>query len=606
MAGQIVTSMGKTFPGGVTICEDGSINIAVAIESTNCGIIFYNGNSEKIVPFDKNYRIGNLYCVAIKGIDSSKYNQYSFYDNDRMFVDSYAKLIIGNERYGKVPVSLHGAVYNDSFDWEDDERLRIPYNKSIIYQLHVRGFTKHNSSAVKNKGTFEGLVEKIPYLKELGITAIELMPSYEFLEMEKKAIEDSKLPMSFQEEEPVINYWGYKQGYYFAPKQSYSANNSAVYSFKSLVKEMHKNGIEVIMQFYFPDDITKIFIAEVLRFWVCEYHVDGFRLKGNRIPADIIATDPILADTKLIYYGFPFGEIYGNRTVSYKNLAICNDDYMYDMRKFLKSDERMLGSVLYHMKVNPKEYGIVHYFTESNGFTLCDLVSFDRKHNEDNGENNLDGNPYNASWNCGAEGSTKKKTVLELRLKQMKNAVLLNLFSQSTPLLLSGDEFANSQKGNNNAYCQDNTVSWLNWNDLEKNKEFYSFYKDVIAFRKDHSMLCMSREYTMLDEKAYGYPDLSYHSEEPWKCTYDDLTRHFAMMYCGNYSEDETEAGTFIYLAVNMHWIPHDFVLPKLPKNLKWNLVYDTDKKDSIRDRELKIQCEVTVAERSIRVLIAK
>ena len=290
----------------------------------------------------------------------------------------------------------------------------------------------------------------------------------------------------------------------------------------------------------------------------------------------------------------------------YKNLAICNDDYMFDMRKFLKSDERMLGSVLHHMKVNPKDHGIVHYFTESSGFTLNDLVSFDRKHNEDNGENNLDGNPYNASWNCGAEGPTKKKAVLELRLKQMKNAVLLHLFSQSTPLLLAGDEFANSQKGNNNAYCQDNAISWLNWNDIDKNKEFHEFYKDAIAFRKEHPMLCMSKEYTMLDEKAYGYPDLSYHSEEPWKCSYDDLTRHFAMMYCGYYSEDKKEADTFIYLAVNMHWIPHTFALPKLPKKLKWHLVYDTDSNSCRNEQILKQQEEVTINERSIRVLIAK
>ncbi len=606
MTGQIVTTKGKAYPGGITVCDDGSVNIAVAMESDDCGIVFYHGNDEVKIAFDSACRIGRMYCVSVKGMDCTKYNRYRLYDKDSMFVDSYAKYILGNDSFGKVPDTLYSVVSNVLFEWEGDDILRTPYNKSILYQLHVRGFTRHNSSNVKDKGTFEGLVAKIPYLKELGITAVELMPCYEFLELEKKFIKGSNLPVAYQEEEPVLNYWGYKQGYYFAPKSSYAAGNNPVLSFKNMVKELHKNGIEVIMQFYFPDEITKAYIAEVLRFWVCEYHVDGFRLKGNRIPADMIATDPLLADTKLIYYGFPFGEIYGNTAPAYKNLAVCNDEYMYDMRKFLKSDERMMGSVLHHMKVCPKEYGIIHYFTEGNGFTLCDLVSFDRKHNEDNGENNLDGNPYNASWNCGAEGNTKKKAVLELRLKQMKNAVLLNLFSQSTPLLLAGDEFGNSQKGNNNAYCQDNPISWLNWNDIEKNREFYTFYKDAIAFRKEHAMLCMSKEYTMLDEKAYGYPDLSYHSEEPWKCSYDDLTRHFAMMYCGNYSEDAAEADTFIYFAANMHWIPHDFALPKLPKGLKWYPVYDTAKKDGNSAKALTQQSNMTVAERSIRVLLAK
>ncbi len=606
MTEQIFIAKGRAYPGGITVMEDGSINIAVSMEKENCGIIFYNGEEELSIAFDDSFCIGDLYCVNIKGIAVDQFNQYRFFDGDKIFVDSYAKNILGNETYGKIPAVLYGQIAEDDFDWEEDKNLFIPYSCSVIYQLHVRGFTRHSSSGVKHKGTFEGLVEKIPYLKDLGITAVELMPAYEFLEMERKIIEGSKLPMSYQEEEPVLNYWGYKQGFYFAPKNSYAAGSNPVYSFKTLVKEMHKNGVEVIMQFYFPDEITKAYIAEVLRFWVCEYHVDGFRLKGNRIPADMIATDPLLKNTKIIYYGFPFGEIYGSTVPKCKNLAICNDDYMYDMRKFLKSDERLLGSVLYHMKANPKEYAIIHYFTESSGFTLCDLVSYDRKHNEDNGENNLDGNPYNASWNCGVEGPTKKKAVLELRAKQMKNAVLLHLFTQSTPLIFSGDEFGNSQKGNNNAYCQDNPVSWLNWNDIDRNKEFYTFFKDVLAFRKEHTMLHMSKEYTMLDEKAYGYPDLSYHSEEPWKCSYDDLTRHFAMMYCGNYSEDTKEVGTFIYFAANMHWIPHEFALPKLPKGIKWYSVYDTDKKKLFNADSLKQQDKVTVSERSICVLLAK
>ena len=606
MERQIVTAKGNVYPGGVTVLEDGSLNIAVSMNGTSCGIVFYDGQEELKVLFDSSLRIGKLYCVNIKGVDTSKYSKYKMVEDDRLFVDSHAKCVLGNEQYGILPKELFGVLYEDDFDWSDDVKLLTPYHKSIMYQLHVRGFTKHSSSNVKNKGTFEGLVEKIAYLKELGITAVELMPCYEFLEKEKKFIENSNIPMSFQEEEPVLNYWGYKQGYYFSPKNSYSASSDPIHSFKTMVKELHKNGIEVIMQFYFPDEVAKSYIEEILRFWVCEYHIDGFRLKGNQIPVEILTSDPIFSDTKLIYYGFPFEEIYKNSVPEYKNLAVCNDEYMYDMRKFLKSDEGMLGSVMHHMKTNPKNHGIIHYFTENCGFTLCDLVSYDRKHNEDNGENNLDGNAYNASWNCGAEGTTKKKAVLELRLKQMKNAVLLNLFSQSTPLLLSGDEFANSQKGNNNAYCQDNTISWLNWNDIDKNREFYEFYKKAIAFRKEHAMLCMSREYTMLDEKGYGYPDMSYHSEEPWKCSYDDLTRHFAMLFCGKYSEDSSEDNIFIYIAVNMHWIPNEFALPKLSKGMKWYSVYDTDVNETDEVKLLKLQTGITVADRSIRVLIAK
>lgn len=606
MAKQMITTKGTPYPSGVTVLKDGSLNISIAMENKDCGIIIYSGNKEYKASFDDDCRIGSLYCVNISGIEMKDTYEYCFYDGEKIFVDAYAKRVLGNEQYGKAAKKLRGAFYQQEFDWEADKPLCIPYSDSLIYQLHVRGFTKHSSSGVTNRGTYEGLVEKIPYLQELGITAVELMPCYEFLEMEEKAVIDERIPMAYQDTEPVLNYWGYKEGYYYAPKSAYAAGSNAVAAFKTMVKELHKAGIEVIMQFYFPNTVSQSLIIDALRFWVCEYHVDGFHLKGERIPNDMLASDSLLKGTKMIYYGFPTGELYGNKAPVYKNLAECNDGYMYDMRKFLKSDERMMGSVLHHMKVNPKEQAVVHYITESNGFTLHDLVSYDRKHNEDNGENNLDGNPYNASWNCGAEGKTKKKPVLELRLKQMKNAVLLNLFSQSTPMLLAGDEFANSQKGNNNAYCQDNLISWLNWSDIEKNKEFYSFVKDVIAFRKEHALLHKSKEYTMLDEAVCGYPDLSYHSEEPWKCSYDDLTRHFGMMYCGDYSDDKAEKGTFIYLAVNMHWIPHEFALPKLPNGVKWQLVYDTDSKECRMNKALKKQNTFTVNERSIQVLIAK
>ncbi len=608
MTNQIITSKGNPYPIGVTVLKDGSINIAVAMNSKDCGIIFYVGTPAKKmkVPFDSVCRIGGLYCVNISGISDKVNLEYMFYDGEDTFIDSYAGRIVGNEQYGKAPKRLLAAVYEDTFDWEQDKPLCIPYNDSLIYQLHVRGFTKHTSSGVDKKGTYEGLIEKISYLQELGITAVELLPCYEFLEMEDKVVLDERIPMAYQKTEPVLNYWGYKKGYYFAPKAAYAAGGDSVFSFKNLVKELHKAGIEVLMQFYFPNEISGAEIVDVLRYWVCEYHIDGFHLKGDRIPGDILASDPLLKETKLLYWGFPVNEVYGNNIPEYKNLAICREDYMYDMRRFLKSDERMLGNVLYHMKANPREQGIVHYFTEANGFTLYDLVSYDRKHNEENGENNLDGNPYNASWNCGAEGKTKKKPILDLRLKQMKNAFVLSLFSQSTPMILAGDEFANSQKGNNNAYCQDNTISWLNWNDINKNQELFSFVKDMIAFRKEHALLHRSSEYTMLDELAHGYPDLSYHSEDAWKCHYDDLTRHFGIMYCGKYSDSKDEEEIFIYLAVNMHWVPHDFALPKLPEGMKWYRIYDTDSKEIRTEIKLKSQTEFTVNERSIQVLMAK
>lgn len=607
MKNQISIVKGNPYPYGVTPMQNAGINIVIAMQSVDCGIILYHKNkkqSEKI-PFDASFSIGDLYCVRIEGIDTREY-EYCFYDGDRIFVDEYARCVSGNESYGKVPRELRGIFYHDDFDWGGDAPLETPFHESILYLLHVRGFTQHKSSGVTHKGTFEGIVEKIPYLKELGITAVELMPAYEFLEIEEIITSNERIPVEYRSTEPVLNYWGYKNAYYYAPKSAYAADcKDPIRSFKEMVKKLHEQGIEVLMQFYFPNTVSGTHVLDALRYWVCEYHIDGFHLKGENIPAELLASDPIFRRTKLLYYGFPVMEN-GSRTKAvYKNLAQCQDEYMYDMRRFLKSDERMLGKVLHHMKANPKGQAIVHYITEANGFTLADLVSYDRKHNEDNGENNMDGNPYNASWNCGAEGKTRKKPVLDLRMKQMKNAFLLSMFTQSTPLILAGDEFANSQNGNNNAYCQDNVISWLNWNDLEKQKELFSFVKELIAFRKEHALLHRSTEYTMVDDLACGYPDLSYHSEEAWKCQYDDLTRHFGMLFCGDYSEKEEEKGSFIYLAVNTHWIPHELVLPKLPVKMTWQTVFDTSRKGETEKTPVN-EKSILVKERSIQVLIAK
>ena len=608
MKRQLRVLKGNPQPYGITPNGPNSMNIAIAMENEDCGIILYDKKKKETekIAFDHIFCIGELYCVCVEGLEVQDY-EYRFYDGDRVFVDAYARSVAGNESYGKLPGELTGRFYQDDFDWGEDAAPLIPFHDSLLYLLHVRGFTKHKSSGVTHKGTFEGLIEKIPYLKELGITAVELMPSYEFLELEERIVESERIPMAYRNEEPVLNYWGYKEGYYYAPKSAYAADvKNPVRSFKTMVKALHENGIEVLMQFYFPNFISGLHIVDVLRYWVCEYHVDGFHLMGDRIPTDVLANDPMLKRTKLIYYGFPVTENGHGKKPVYKNLAECRDEYMYDIRRFLKSDERMLGKVLQHMKINPKGLARVHYLTETNGFTLADLVSYDRKHNIDNGENDLDGNPYNASWNCGAEGKTKKKPVLDLRMKQMKNAFLLNLFAQSTPLLLSGDEFANSQNGNNNAYCQDNSISWLNWTDLEKQTELFAFVKEVIRFRKEHALLHRSTEYTMVDDLACGYPDLSYHSEEPWKCPYDDLTRHFGILYCGNYSEDDREKGTFIFLAVNTHWVEHEFVLPKLPDKMKWKTVFDTAKKGNSKIDTPVNTSSIVVNERSIQVLIAE
>ena len=311
----------------------------------------------------------------------------------------------------------------------------------------------------------------------------------------------------------------------------------------------------------------------------------------------------MLGNTKLFYTDFSCDEIYDNSDIpAYKNLAVYNDDFMYAVRHFLKSDEGSLLPALGSLRKNPRQTGVINYVTNYSGFTLADLVSYDRKHNEDNGEENRDGENYNVSWNCGFEGRTRKKSVQELRGRQMKNAMLLLLTSQGTPMIVSGDEFGFSHGGNNNPYCQDNGVSWLNWRLQETNQEFFSFVKQAIAYRKKHPVLHRPDELAMMDYIACGYLDLSYHGEEAWKLKADNLSRQAGLMYCGCYAKtDRKNDDNFIYIAYNMHWEEHDFALPSLPAGLKWTRVLDTAAKENgVQDENGKT---AAVKGRSVQIL---
>ncbi len=583
------TLPGKPYPMGVSFEPDGKVNFAASLHSREeCGVLLYlrNHGTPVRLPFRTGKRIGNIYCLRVEGLEGADF-KYNFYAGDEVITDPYAGIIHGNGRWGKkVSPPLKGGVEREDYDWEEDAPLMTPLSETVLYLIHPRGFTRHASSGVPHKGTFMGIVEKIPYLKELGITAVELMPSYEFTELEKppKAEAGMEAALSHymdppEDAAPRINFWGYKRGYYFAPKMSLSATGCPGREFRDMVKALHGAGIEVVMQFYFPVEVKQAYILEVVRHWVLEYHVDGFHLMGTQVPMALLATEPILGNVKLFYQDIPCREIFdGAQPPVYKNLAAYNDGFLYAVRRFLKSDEDSLMPALESLKRCGEQAGVINYITNYCGFTLADLVSYDRKHNEENGEGGSDGETYNMSWNCGCEGKTRRKGILALRRKQMKNAILLLLTAQGTPMILGGDEFGFSRRGNNNPYCQDNEVSWLDWRLTERNADFHAFVKEAIAFRKRHPILHQEREFTMLDYMGCGYPDLSYHGEDAWRLAADRLSRHAGVMYCGRYAKkDREEDDSFLYLAYNMHWEAHEFALPALPAGMRWQEVCSTD-----------------------------
>ena len=577
---------GYPHPGGATPVNDGVLFVFES-DSDNCGIILKNKKSKTItrIPLSREYRNGNVFSVIIKDIEYDKY-LYRFYSDEKEFADPYSYTLVGNEKFGlkKDNYEIYSSIVKLD-DFNKDEKPDISFEDSIFYLLHVRGFTAHSSSKVENKGTFKGILEKLDYLKDLGITTLELMPCYEFEEFEKIAKDNSfMVDTTDYKAENKVNYWGYKEGFYFAPKASYCATNEPVKEFKDFVKTLHKNGIEVVLQFYFPDKVKQHKIYEVLKFWLLNYNVDGFHLKGNKIPFSFIANDPLFGDTKLLYDYIPENEIYEAAFVPTKrNLSSYSDAFMYQMRKVLKGDEGTLKDLVYYTKNYPEKSACVNFITNYYGFTLNDLVSYDRKHNEDNGEKNVDGCDYNFSWNCGIEGKTKKSLVMKLRKKMMKDALFLVFSSKGTPLILSGDEICNTQNGNNNPYCQDNAVSYINWNLTAEASEMLDYTKKLIALRKSDLNAVLNREFSMLDRAHIGYPDLSYHSDEAWKADLATYNRHLGIMYS---SLDKSNV-TLYYLAYNFYWKEITFSLPFLPVSAKWDVIFSTgDVKEKEEEKE--------------------
>ncbi|WP_167957372.1 alpha-amylase family glycosyl hydrolase [Anaerosporobacter faecicola] len=645
---QLRVSKGTPLPLGATKVGE-KINFSIASPCCEeCKLVLLHKKSHKkkqeiIIPED--YRVGEIYSVTLEGLPYEEYD-YVYEIDGKIVVDPYSTIIRGKEKWGNhshllSPYGIRSGLSFEEFPWMEEQTLEIPYEKLILYKLHVRGFTKHRSSGVgKAAGTYQGVIQKIPYLKELGVNSVLLMPIIEFEEilveenyvrspgnvlgrqdaeyafvniakedLYRKEMLSETYPMdNMQETEKIripyrLNYWGYsKNNYYFAPKASYASNPScAAKELKEMVQAFHKEGMEVLMEFNFTEDVTQQMILDCLHYWYFTYHIDGFSVNKNVVLTRLIIEDPILSRTKFLATAWEEQYLAGNPK-RYRNLAEYNDGFLVDARRFLKSDEEQVNAFAYRVRRNSEKYGVINYITNNNGFTLLDLVSYDVKHNQCNGEENKDGTDYNYSWNCGTEGKTSKKKIKELRSKQIRNALVMLLLSQGTPMLLMGDEMGNSQNGNNNAYCQDNATSWLNWNLRKQNEEIEAFIKKLIAIRRTYGVFGKAEEYRMMDYRSCGCPDLSFHGTKAWYPDFSYYSRIFGVMYNGAYVSEETDkAKNSFYIAYNMHWEKHEFALPRLPMGQVWKCYMHT----SIVQKEEMLETErtVMVEPRSIVIL---
>lgn len=559
---------GQPFPLGVSKIED-RVNFAVAVpEGKDAKLLLYaEAGTEPVEQISLEQSLGEVCCISLSDMNDSL-NYYNYKINDMVLLDPYVKQITGKDSWGEEKdIKKHeicGKIYAEDYDWGNDSQLKIPYEDVIAYSLHVRGFTKDKYSDVSAKGTFEGIVEKIPYLMELGINQVQCMPVYDF--------EECVNP---------VNYWGYGPANYFAPKNAYSYVGDGVKSLKDMVKALHKAGIEVVLEMPFHESTPEYLIIDCLKYYVTEYHIDGFVCNHTVAPMKVLYSDPYLKGIKIMKH---------------------QTDFKDTMRRFLKGDGGQIYSVIDWLHHLSEKEGIFNYMTSHSGFTMNDLVSYNEKHNILNQENNRDGSDENNSWNCGTEGPTQYDDIVALRKNQMRNSFLLMMLSQGTPCILAGDEWGNTQLGNNNVYCQDNELGWLNWERFPYHHDLFEFVKELIAFRKEHKVFHRGEAFTGRDLKNCGIPDVSYHGEEAWRADLSWDSRRLGVYY---HLEDDFDKND-LFVAYNMHWEEGVFALPKLPEQKKWYQLASTKEGVFKEERLLEDQQRQALESRKVAVFAGK
>lgn len=653
--------------------------------ATRCTLLLFKPQAPKPyarIPFPDSYRIGDTYSMLVYDIKPDEF-EYAFsfdgpyepakgllFNEENVLLDPYSRAVTGQRKWGEKPeggkdFEYRARVVKSSFDWGNIKQLEQPFEDLVIYETHVRGYTKDKSSGVSAPGTFAGLKDKIPYLKDLGINAVELMPIFEFDEMESARVVDGV---------QLYNYWGYNTVSFFAPNTSYAFNeehNHEGDELKSLIKALKENGIEVILDVVFnhtaegnemgpcfsfkgidnnvyymltPDahyynfsgcgnvmncnhPVVRNFIIDCLRHWAIEYRVDGFRFDlasilgrdqngapmANPPILESLAFDPVLGKMKLIAEAWDAGGLYQVGSFpSWNRWAEWNGRYRDDMRSFLKGDDGMAGNAITRITGSRDLYSqesrghkaSVNFMTCHDGFTLYDLYSYNEKHNEKNGWNNTDGDNNGHSWNCGAEGETDDPNVNGLRRRLIKNAFAALLCSRGPAMFFAGDEFCNTQFGNNNAYCQDNIISWLDWSRLEEFKEIHDFVRHMIQFRKEHPILRK-----MTKPSSCQFPEISVHNGTPFNASTDYKTKLIGIMYAGRNEEDTED--DIVFYCMNAYWEPLVMQLPVLPNGKHWHVDTNTnaeyfDGEDFTAKTELLGVNTIRVPARTTIILVAE
>ncbi len=651
---------------GAYICTNSEgtegVNFALYSEhAESCALVLFNKGEKNPfaeISFTEDMKENNIYAMFVTGIDPDE-TEYGYrldgiydihrelrYQKELVMLDPYARAVSGRnswcspidpERSGK----FRGRIIRDDFDWENDQYPDIPLKDLIIYEAHVRSMTMHPSACSETPGTFKGLMEKIPYLKELGINCIELLPVFEFDEMEYNR---------FFNQKRILNYWGYSTLNFFSPKAGYAASGEScgqVSEFKEMVKAFHKAGIRVILdvvynhtaegeekdrcysfqgidnQVYYISQTdgknsnysgcgntfkcnhpaVRRLILESLRYWHKECHVDGFRFDlapmlvraVDGVPdwdtpvAKDIAEDEELKNAILIAEPWDAAGLYlTGKFHHWGRWSEWNDKYRDSMRQFICGNAEYAPDFMSRLSGSENMYaqcgsqGTVNFITCHDGFTMYDLVSYNCKHNESNGEQNRDGNNWNISFNNGCEGRTDNPHIHHIRRRKMMSLFALLMTSRGVPMMYAGDEICNSQNGNNNAYCQDSDISWINWNQLECEKDMLEFVKLMISFRKAHPVL----RNTTYDQSVNGtgYPELSFRYPGGTEAFPDKKSHCVAAFYAEDHVKYGTDEDCFIYVICNVYEKDITYLLPDTDK-IDWTVLTDSSTRNRYGDK---------------------
>lgn len=595
---------------GTKITEDGVMFTYSVDGDEPSAIQLYNSSNfvlEHQIDVPREYRIGNVYSVVCMG-QSVKRCCYRILRGSRSVVDEYAPLVLGRNIWNDASREqrdflVFGGVQEAEYLWKNNRPEILPADM-VIYKLHMRGFTMNHGLKRGEKGNYKGLLQRAAYLKELGITSIEFQPVYDFEELmleSGRTIEPNGQVREYVKRLDKLNYWGYGSAYYMAPKASYFGGKEAQRNCKEMIDTLHGMGMEVIWEMSFAQDVTSDYMLDCLWYWVKEYRVDGFHLLGSNVPMKRIAASKHLARTKIFHDHIP-QDILDNEKGT-KHLFVYDDSFLCVCRQMQNHMQGSMVQFTNYLRRQNKKYGFVNYMANTSGFTLMDSYCYGEKHNWANGEENRDGNNINYSYNCGVEGETKNRKIINHRMREMRNGLCAVFLSQSVPLIQAGDEVANTQKGNNNPYCQDNSVGWVQYINTKGRKQLLEFTRHLIAFRKAHPILRMEGAMQLSDYRHLGVPDLSYHGSEPWLMGIGEERKAIGILYGGDYQSREE---AYVFVAYNYHYQDTWLAIPKIPRAGKWALVMNTAMEDTFSFEPIVMdeQKKILVPRGSVAVLV--